>query len=103
MNRVGVLTLWPDIAMVQRAVRSPTPPPVIEMLQDQEDDPNSWYWDEHGGGMVIDFGKHKGRRIHEVSLSYLLWCRSTFLQNGRNVSGRISCPERYISLMHVPI
>ena len=86
--------------MVQREVHSPTPPPVIEVFRNEEDVPNSWYWEEHGGGMVINFGKHKGEKIHEVSLSYLLWCRSVFQMNARNVRGYLGLRRVRIYITH---
>ncbi|KAF8529383.1 hypothetical protein JB92DRAFT_2861766 [Gautieria morchelliformis] len=70
--------------MVQRAPRPCTPPPITLPFQDEEGDPDSWYWEEHAGGMVVNFGKHRGKKIHEVSLSYLLWCRRTFEEDARN-------------------
>ncbi|KAF8586114.1 hypothetical protein K439DRAFT_985200 [Ramaria rubella] len=70
----------------KRRVRSPTPPPLIITFQDEEDDRHSWYWEEHGGGMRLYFGKYKGKKIHDVPLSYLLWCYETFDERPQNVS-----------------
>jgi hypothetical protein len=72
--------------MAQRVPRSCTPPPIIQPFQGEEGDPDSWYWEEHAGSMIVNFGKYRGKKIHEVSLSYLLWCRRTFEEDARNVS-----------------
>jgi uncharacterized protein (DUF3820 family) len=32
----------------------------------------------HAGGMVLNFGKFRGQKIHDTSISYLYWCYRTF-------------------------
>jgi hypothetical protein len=61
--------------------RSPTPPPLIEAFQDEDGDPRSWYWEDHGGGMELSFGMFKCRKMNEVGLPYLLWCRKNWCPN----------------------
>ena len=71
--------------MVQPRGRSPTPPPIEQPFQSEESE-DLWYWGDRGGGMVVDFGKHKGKKVHEVSLYYLMWCSKNFERKPWNVS-----------------
>ncbi|KIM87204.1 hypothetical protein PILCRDRAFT_303804 [Piloderma croceum F 1598] len=68
-------------------LRPPTPPPFQEPLFD-ENDPRGWFWDEDGGGHVLDFGQYKddGKKLHDTSLSYLRFCRTNCS------SGHLSTP-----------
>ena len=37
-----------------------------------------WYTSKHAGGMVINFGKYRGKTISEIPLSYLYWAFREF-------------------------
>jgi len=75
-----------------RGPRSPTPPPIKHLIVDNEsDDDNNndengdldWFYDTDAGGMVLNFGKYRGRKIHDTSISYLYWCFRNFAYNVR--------------------
>ncbi|KAF7984806.1 hypothetical protein HWV62_11818 [Athelia sp. TMB] len=57
--------------------RSETPPPFEAPLidSDEADASYDWYWGDDAGGYTLDFGKYAGKRLREVRLGYLLWCR----------------------------
>jgi hypothetical protein len=70
--------------------RSPTPPPIKHPIVDNDDEDSDdeeinhengdfdWFYGDHAGGMVLNFGKHRGQKIHDTSISYLYWCYRTF-------------------------
>ncbi|EDQ99889.1 uncharacterized protein LACBIDRAFT_315100 [Laccaria bicolor S238N-H82] len=43
-----------------------------------------WYYGDHAGGMVFDFGKHKGRQLHAICLDYIAWWYTTRTASGRS-------------------
>lgn len=67
--------------------RPATPLPFHLPLQDNDSD-FPWYWQSTGGGFKVNFGKHRDTEIHNLSLSYLHFCRhSEGLSTSRFVSG----------------
>ncbi|KAF8876661.1 hypothetical protein BD779DRAFT_1559881 [Infundibulicybe gibba] len=59
----------------------PAPPqflPPIEdpIIEDSQDDKSSWEWyfGENAGGYLLWFGKHEGKRLHQIPEPYLRWC-----------------------------
>jgi hypothetical protein len=81
-----------------RYPRSPTPPPIEHPIADDDDNDNdsgddggighehgkfSWFYALNAGGMELNFGKYRGERIHDTSISYLYWCFRTFKYNVR--------------------
>lgn len=54
--------------------RSPTPPPIPELIIDDNAPGPSWFFGSNGGGARLPFGKFKGQRLYETSISYLYWC-----------------------------
>ena len=56
--------------------RRPSLPPIDDPLKEGEDD-HRWdlYHESPGGGTVLPFGKHKGRRLNQVGWTYLNWTR----------------------------
>ena len=71
--------------MSETWVRSPSLPPIDDPPKDGEDDHRwDWYHESPGGGTVMPFGKHKGRRLNQLGWTYLNWARE-------NVSHVRSC------------
>lgn len=70
--------------------RSPTPPPIKHPIVDNDDENSDedginnenglfgWFYKPSAGGMILNFGKHRGQKIHDTSISYLYWCYRTF-------------------------
>ena len=71
--------------------RSPTPPPIKDPIVDNDEYDETthengefdWYYGSDAGGMVLSFGKHRGQRINQTSISYLYWCFRNFRYNVR--------------------
>jgi hypothetical protein len=57
--------------------RPPTPPPFFQASDRDEDDPQrlAWFWDDDMGGLSLNSGKHRGQKMYDTSLSYLLFVR----------------------------
>jgi len=68
--------------------RSPTPPPISHPIVDNDDGEDNegneqendfdWFYAPDEGGYVLNFGKFRGQRMHDTSISYLLWCHRKF-------------------------
>ena len=75
----------------RRYPRSATPPPIKDPIveNDEENDSDGengnfdWYYGADAGGMILNFGKNRGQRINQTSISYLYWCFRNFRYNVR--------------------
>jgi hypothetical protein len=72
--------------------RSSTPSPIKHPIVNNDDDDSDdehengsydWFYGADAGGAVLNFGKHRGQKIHDTSISYLYWCYRTFRYNVR--------------------
>lgn len=59
-------------------------PPIKDPIRDEDDgDKYDWYYDESAGGLTFWFGMYPGRKLHEVRLSYIDWCRETLTKSNK--------------------
>ncbi|KDR66374.1 hypothetical protein GALMADRAFT_1158727 [Galerina marginata CBS 339.88] len=59
----------------------PATPPILQNPIEDADGDCDWYYDQGAGGYIFPFGKFKGKKIHETSISYLSWCDQNFDSN----------------------
>jgi uncharacterized protein (DUF3820 family) len=56
--------------------RIPSPPPLKERPRSDDDgDSWDWYYNDPGGGTILNFGIYQGQALNETGWGYLQWCR----------------------------
>lgn len=73
---IHILFTFPLSSAVYCMARPRTPP--FKAPIPDEEHPYSWYWEDDAGDHILTFGQYKDQytKIHDASLSYLLYCNS---------------------------